>query len=1472
MILQYPIFYRLFGVRRAAQLAFPRVNGIDVFHFPRNSLYHFISADPDITDPNPEDIYFQGYTRRFLIDYIKDLAQTQGHPRHRGLNLMTMIRPFLHAHKQFRYVRDAHKFNDINTLVVYNYSYINKFYIYNKTNMTHFHKWHNLQDTILKRVKTIAEESERNQFLFFEVDTILPSYSSFKIFAKKTNLTMLKVFNSDTKLFLLEIFKWLGHDDIRQTSMLSALEQADYSKINIVLTCKGKWITFNLDYLDQWRLSSTREKIPGMIAYNPDIIQKLFIKLLLSLVSHSTVLEQDKEIKDEENSNPATQEVADTAKDDKDLLEHSDPTDPDSEDGIIEANTLLPMAQKNRLLNQVTNHSSKVEHKPQVMISAPAEISDDHIDNFNHDMIDLELSNIDQELAELDNMEKQRLGDQGIVIDKEGEIKEIVTHEPKKTFEEVHKNAFTPTPEEHMLQKTLDEYADFGIMSASDYRSVKKAIEQSKALLDPYQSKQPLSKAKVIHPDETVISKERKVLVSTDNLEDHSMVNSSIHVFDKLYIENILKKDILGAVAAVQKSGIIVENYDIEHDHSVLGDFEYHTVKLRPIDGKSSVVRFKLPKINSDGSFMKNNVRYVMRKQRVDLPIRKIKPTIVALSSYYGKTFIERSLFQRTTPQEWIAKQINLAVESETGSIQKVYPADVYDNYFTAPYLYNALATKFKGIILKDIVLDFDHHFREKAFIPEVIEQAEVNHARICGVTKNKDPVVMSDSGNLYVYKDKKFEELGSFYSILGLDEQNSPLDYCSARIFSKMIPVAFILSYLIGFDNLLTLLKSKHRIVEGSRAGTLEKDEWSLKFKDSIYIFNRKDYLSTLVLSGFLVYKDLIKTYEPGLFNKKEVFFNILDELSIGSIYLKEVDNMKNMFVDPITKEILMEMHEPVTFEGLLVKSAEMLMNFNHNDFQDMSSMRIRGYERMAGAVYKELAHAIRQYNSKSIRGKGQIELNPYAIWKTITDDPAIKMVEETNPIQDLKEHESVTYVGEGGRNRETLSRDTRAYHQNDMGVVSEATVDSGDVGINAYLSANSQLGTVRGLIDHATKEISNASLLSTSALLSAGSDHDSPQRVNFVSIQQSHSISCDGYHQPYVQTGYEQVMPYRASALFAYMAEHDGIVEKIDNNAIVVLYKTDQTGGKYTIPKGVYLGRKYGKAEGSVYPHDIITDLKVGQKFSKGDPIAYNKGFFERDFYDPRKIIYKGSMNAKTALYETSQTLEDSSSISKKISERMSANTTKIKTYTLDFKQNIRKLVKVGSMVKPDTVLFIIEDEATGGTDIFSDVTVDTLKRISALAPRAKLEGILDKIEVFYHGDKEDMSPSLRQLANYSDRLLKEQAVSKGDPVITGMVNNDYRVEGKALLLDTLEIKLYITRHTKASIGDKGVFANQMKTVFGEVIDYNMSTETGEEIDAVFGYRSIAARVVLSPTIIGTTTTLLKLIAKKAINIYEG
>ena len=90
-------------------------------------------------------------------------------------------------------------------------------------------------------------------------------------------------------------------------------------------------------------------------------------------------------------------------------------------------------------------------------------------------------------------------------------------------------------------------------------------------------------------------------------------------------------------------------------------------------------------------------------------------------------------------------------------------------------------------------------------------------------------------------------------------------------------------------------------------------------------------------------------------------------------------------------------------------------------------------------------------------------------------------------------------------------MTKKTRKYHPNDMGVTSEATVDSGDVGINTYTSADPQFNSLRGTAKpYVIGKTGATALFSTSALISPGADRDDAKRTTFISIQHGHGVAC--------------------------------------------------------------------------------------------------------------------------------------------------------------------------------------------------------------------------------------------------------------------------------------------------------------------------------------------------------------------------
>lgn len=371
--------------------------------------------------------------------------------------------------------------------------------------------------------------------------------------------------------------------------------------------------------------------------------------------------------------------------------------------------------------------------------------------------------------------------------------------------------------------------------------------------------------------------------------------------------------------------------------------------------------------------------------------------------------------------------------------------------------------------------------------------------------------------------------------------------------------------------------------------------------------------------------------------------------------------------------------------------------------------------------------------------------------------------------------------------------------------------------------------------------------------------------KRANFVNIQHSHGIACDNYSPSPVRTGFEETIAHKVDEGFATTSKKPGKVKAINHDGLIVEYD-DGTS------EGVMLGRRFGASSGMTIPHDMTTNLKVGDVFEKDAVLSYHAGFFRPDRFDPKVVRWMNGTLARVALMESRQTHEDACSISKEFSGRFSTRVTTPKRIVVAFDQHVRNLVEIGSHIGHSDPVCLIEDAITADRGLFSEDTLNTLKTLSAQSPRAKVSGTIDHIEVFYHGDKEDMNESLRAVADKSDDRMRKKRRSAGKSVFTGQVDEGYRINGDPLLMDTAVIVVYITHDVQMGVGDKAVFGNQLKTIVSEVFSYGVKTESGQEIDAIFGAVSIFNRIVGSPFEIGTTNVLLDIIGKKAATHFKG
>ena len=96
------------------------------------------------------------------------------------------------------------------------------------------------------------------------------------------NSSLVRIFNTPEKLFILEIWKWLG--DNRNDSFISVLDQTELLKTNLVFLIDNKWSILNLGYLNNWRKTKDKQAVNKHISgvvLEPHQLQKAFLRHML---------------------------------------------------------------------------------------------------------------------------------------------------------------------------------------------------------------------------------------------------------------------------------------------------------------------------------------------------------------------------------------------------------------------------------------------------------------------------------------------------------------------------------------------------------------------------------------------------------------------------------------------------------------------------------------------------------------------------------------------------------------------------------------------------------------------------------------------------------------------------------------------------------------------------------------------------------------------------------------------------------------------------------------------------------------------------------------------------------------------------------------------------------------------------------------------------------------------------------------
>ena len=575
MLYFYNSFYQKFGIRIAGQLVSPPLPKLELLDLPKQSILHYITTSPVENGPASDDYIFRNITRPIMVGHIVENGDVKGNPRHLALAPDTLIRTYHIKHRKFRLMRNVEAAaRDSSTLIVYNYGLIPKLYRYLRSFYTMYYKWWNLQAAVWKNISTLAQTIDRNQFIICNLPIILPSVSDLRIGSRGVNQKVVRLFNSSESLMILELWKWFGEE--RKDSVLANVSDKDLNKVNLIFQESGKWFVMNLGRMNKWRIA-TKEELESNPEANvkglaPKQLQLRYLRLMMALFQTRTVAinDESKPELSEKELNKDLQPVV--VKKDIDIPEL------DKDTGVITTKT------------KIEEVPLEAEHDEETAVIEDETI---HHDEELH-------KQIENDLAELDNISKIHYGeidDEGITVKTEPKIQEASTLEGG-------------------VMRVCDRLADIGLLSAKEYKRFDELSKSYRNIVSP-NGKDTLDKFITIEPKSLVLESSHEYK-DIPTVPDKTMLKSSLHDFDKRYIKDVLQKDVAGMVMNLQNAGIAVTGYNVEHIDDVMGDYDYYTVKINPVEGAPSVLRYKLPTVSEDGTYVSNGTKYRMRKQRGD--------------------------------------------------------------------------------------------------------------------------------------------------------------------------------------------------------------------------------------------------------------------------------------------------------------------------------------------------------------------------------------------------------------------------------------------------------------------------------------------------------------------------------------------------------------------------------------------------------------------------------------------------------------------------------------------------------------------------------------------------------------------------------------------------------------------------------------------------------------------------------------
>jgi hypothetical protein len=525
-----------------------------------------------------------------------------------------------------------------------------------------------------------------------------------------------------------------------------------------------------------------------------------------------------------------------------------------------------------------------------------------------------------------------------------------------------------------------------------------------------------------------------KVLVKEElpikGINQEYLKESSLRDFEKSYNEHLDEKDkalILNNFSADNREiKLYVRSIKVEDTSTAFTKKETYTIEFEDDRRVRHTVKVDFPVFLNDKFMYIEGNKKILNKQLVLLPIIKIRPDEVQITTNHNKTFVTR-FGSKLSPKTERFKKL-LAEGSPVFDYRNGDSLHSNSDYLTN-IEYDEISTEYMYIKVKNNIIYFNQNEVREEFANRGFKIPEDKTIVPLGIVNDKP--VLYDMNNNILYEDNIKREIDIIdYIIELISEKDKNIEsrfnsltapkkytYTRCNILNRKIPLLIFLAYNEGLSTILNKAGIKYELLDTRK---VLKDEQKnrtgvIAFKNKYLYYDIYPLKNSLLLNSLLEVDTASYDYE--LFDSKEVYLELFNDLFGSRTIAKGFDNFYESFIDGITKEVLEDLNFPTDITGVMLYANELLQDNQYVLENDLSNYRIRSNEMVNAYFSYELEKAYQTYKN-SINGATPIKISipQDAILKDLTSGNMLQDYNTLNPITEADSISTVSYKGPGG------------------------------------------------------------------------------------------------------------------------------------------------------------------------------------------------------------------------------------------------------------------------------------------------------------------------------------------------------------------------------------------------------------------------------------------------------------------------